>query len=67
MIERVKNREFISGIVPPADRNGQVLWFAIQENNLLVSNESSSITIPALKDFSEIGLPALSQHYLGLL
>jgi NAD+ diphosphatase len=67
MIERVKNKEFISGIVPPADRKGQVLWFAIQGNNLLVSKESSSITIPALKDFSEIGLPSLSQNYLGLL
>jgi NAD+ diphosphatase len=62
-----ERKKFIAGIVPPADRNGPALWFAIQGNNLLVSQEPSSIIIPCLKDFSELGLAALNQNYLGLL
>ncbi len=67
MTERGKTREFISGIVPHAERNGRALWFAIQGNSLLVSGESSSLTVPFLKDFSETGLHALTRNYLGLL
>ena len=67
MIKSSKNREFIAGIVPPAERKEPGLWFAFQGNKLLVSEESSSVSIPCLSDFSELGLPALSQHYLGLL
>ena len=63
----MKNREFISGVVSRADRNGPVLWFAFQGNDLLVLEESSPLTIPVLKDFSETGFPALTQNYLGLL
>ena len=67
MIKTLKNKEFIAGIVPPADYNGPALWFAFQGNNLLVSQESSSVTIPFLKDFSELGLASRNQNYLGLL
>ncbi len=63
----VRNKDFIASVVPPAERKGPALWFAFQGNNLLVSEDSSSVTLPPLKDFSEIGLPALSQNYLGLL
>ena len=67
MIKTLRNKEFIASIVPPVEQKGPALWFAFQGNNLLVSEESSSVTIACLKDFSEIGLPALSQNYLGLL
>jgi len=67
VIERVKNREFISGIVSRAERSGPALWFAFQGNDLLVLEGSSAVTIPVLKDFSETGLSALTQNYLGLL
>jgi len=67
MIETLKDKEFIAGIVPAVEQKGPALWFAFQGNNLLVSEDSSSVTIPCLKDFCEIGLPALSQNYLGLL
>ena len=67
MIKTLKTKEFVSGIVPSTEGKGPVLWFAFQGNNLLVSEESSSITIPCLNDFSELGLPVKSQHYLGLL
>ena len=67
MINTLKTREFIAGIAPPAERKGPALWFAFQENNLLVSENSTSVTIPHLDDFSELGLVTLNQNYLGLL
>jgi NAD+ diphosphatase len=66
MIKTLKNKEFIAGIVPPAEGKGPALWFAFQGNNLLVSEESSSVTIPPLNDLSELGFPVLSQNYLGM-
>jgi NAD+ diphosphatase len=67
MMKPLKNKEFIAGIAPPAERKGLAWWFAFQGNNLLVSDESSSISIPSLNNFSELSLPVKSQHYLGLL
>lgn len=58
---------FISGIVPPAERIGPAWWFAFQEAKLLVYQGSDLVSIPCLVDFSELGLIALSQHYLGHL
>jgi NAD+ diphosphatase len=66
MIKTLRNKEFTAGIVPPVEQKGPGLWFAFQGNNLLVSEESSSVTIPPLKDLSELGLPVLSRNYLGL-
>ena len=59
--------KFISGIVPPAERTGPAWWFAFRENKLLVSQGSTSVTIPCLVDFSQLGCTVLSQHYLGHL
>jgi len=59
--------KFISGIVPPAEKKEPSWWFAFQESKLLVYQESDSVSIPCLVDFSELGLIALSQHYLGHL
>ena len=56
MDNQIKKLTFIAGIVPPTDRKGPAWWFAFQGNNLLVSEESSSVTIPCLNDFSELGL-----------
>jgi len=63
----VRNKDFIASVVPPVERKGPAWWFAFQGNNLLVSEKSSSISIPCFNDFSELGLPVKSQHYLGLL
>jgi NAD+ diphosphatase len=60
-------RKFISGIVPLSEREEPAWWFAFQGNKLLVHLESSSISIPYLIDFKELGLAPLSQHYLGCL
>jgi NAD+ diphosphatase len=58
---------FISGIVPPAERKGPAWWFAFQGPKLLVYQGSGSVSIPCFFDFAELGLTALSQHYLGHL
>lgn len=62
-----EERKFISGIVPPSGREEPAWWFAFQGKKLLVYLESSSISIPCLIDFKELGLTPLSQYYLGRL
>jgi NAD+ diphosphatase len=64
----MENMEFISLVVPPNERlAGPSWWFAIQQDKILVQQESTETTIPLLNDFGELGLPILRQHYLGLL
>jgi NAD+ diphosphatase len=62
-----EEQRFISGIVPPSERTGPAWWFAFQGSKLLVYQGSDSVSIPYLVDFSESGLMASSQHYLGHL
>lgn len=62
-----KNRRFISSIVPPAEQVESVWWFAFQEDKLLVELKESSLNIPCLVDFEEMGLKAVRKHYLGRL
>ncbi|MGZ3603768.1 MAG: NAD(+) diphosphatase [Thermodesulfobacteriota bacterium] len=61
----VKEKKFIAAMVPPEERSEPVWWFAFQENKLLVYEEPSGVRLPFLVDFSELGLPSLSNHYLG--
>ena len=63
----IRNGKFISGVVPPPERSGPAWWFAFQENRLLLYEESSGLKLPCLVDFGELGLTALSEHYLGRL
>jgi NAD+ diphosphatase len=62
-----EERNFISGIVPPTGRSEPAWWFVFQENKLLVYQKSSSISIPCLVEFAELGLTTMDQHYLGRL
>ena len=59
--------QFVSGIVPPEGRSEPALWFAFQGSRLLVYVMSSSITVPNLTSFSELGLEVVRQNYLGRL
>jgi NAD+ diphosphatase len=61
------SRKFISGVIPPQEKNEPAWWFIFQGNKLLVYQGSSSVSLPCLVDFGELGLTALSQHYLGRL
>jgi NAD+ diphosphatase len=63
-----ENMEFVSLIVPPKERPaGPSWWFAIQDDKVLIKQESAATTIPQLSDFHELGLPILREHYLGRL
>ena len=62
-----KQETFISSIVPPAEQLEPVWWFALQGDKLLVQLKGKSASIPFLVDFSDSGLKAVRQHYLGRL
>ena len=59
------SHSFVPGIVPPAQRSGPVWWFAFMEDKLLVHVDSSSVKVPHLQNFSELGLTVLREQYLG--
>jgi NAD+ diphosphatase len=61
------SRKFISGFEPPKEQSEPAWWFAFQGNKLLVYQTPSSVRIPFLVNFAELGLKALHQHYLGRL
>jgi NAD+ diphosphatase len=63
----IRTRKFISGVVPSQERSEPAWWFAFQESKLLVYQEPSPISPPNLIDLGELGLTALSEHYLGRL
>ncbi|MFQ6079371.1 MAG: NUDIX-like domain-containing protein, partial [Thermodesulfobacteriota bacterium] len=62
-----KNKTFISSIVPPTEQLEPAWWFAFREDKLLVHVKRSSVTIPCLVDFAELGLMSMRHHYLGRL
>ncbi|MBW2059421.1 MAG: NAD(+) diphosphatase [Deltaproteobacteria bacterium] len=62
-----EKRQFISGIVPPAGREGPSWWFVFQGDRLLIVPGASSGAIPFLADLGALGLRAERQHYLGRL
>jgi NAD+ diphosphatase len=62
-----KKKHFIPGILPPQGNLGLSWWFAFLQNQLLLHQESSSVRIPYLVRFAELGLPFGDQHYLGQL
>ena len=63
----VRNRKFISGVVPPQERSEPAWWFVFRESKLLVYQEPSPVRPPCLVDLEELGLTALSEQYLGRL
>jgi NAD+ diphosphatase len=64
-------REFVPGIVPPAERTAPAWWFVFQQTRLLVRLETTRATLPYLLDYGELGrelgFDLLYQHYLGTL
>ena len=62
-----KEKTFISSIVPPVEQLEPAWWFAFQGDNLLVKLKASSVSIPCLVDFAELGLTSMCQLYLGQL
>ena len=62
-----KKNHFTPGILHPAENSGLSWWFAFLQNKLLLLQESSSVRIPYLVEFAELGLPFGNRHYLGQL
>jgi NAD+ diphosphatase len=62
-----RDKEFRSGMIPPEGTNEPAWWFAFREESLLVHEDSPSVRILSAVNFSDLGLEASSQHYLGLL
>ena len=62
-----KQQRFIATVQPPAHRSEPALWFAFQENKLLVFSEGTQVRLPYLVNVTEIGLNPLRQNYLGML
>ena len=65
--EMAISKEFRPGMIPPEGTDEAAWWFAFREDKLLVHEDSFSIRIPCAVNFSDLGLAASSQHYLGLL
>ena len=64
----IENLEFVSLVAPSKQGpTGPSWWFAIQEDKILIRQDSARTTIPLLENFQGLGLPILRQHYLGLL
>jgi len=59
------HESLVRGIVSPNAIVEPAWWFAFQKYNLLVYQEPSSVPIPCLFDFSDLGIPILRQHNLG--
>jgi NAD+ diphosphatase len=57
---------FASAVQPPSAGNGPALWFVFRGNDLLVSQEGDSATVPLLSDPAELNLKPVRRQYLGL-
>ena len=60
-------KEFISLIIPPKEQLDPAWWFLIRDDNVLVQQTSSGVSIPRVLNPIELGLTVLRQHYLGRL
>jgi len=60
-------KEFISLIIPPKEQLDPAWWFLIRDDNVLVQQASSGVSIPRALNPTDLGLAVLRQHYLGRL
>jgi NAD+ diphosphatase len=62
-----KKNPFVPGIVSPREKSKPAWWFAFQQSQLLIYQGPTSARIPYVVDFAELGIPFVSQHFLGQL
>jgi NAD+ diphosphatase len=60
-------KPFVSGIVAPSKRTDPAWWFAFHRNRLVVEGSGDALSVPCRMQFEDLGLTAISQHYLGRL
>ena len=66
-IDDMDGNRFSPAVVPPGEREEPAWWFAFRGNELLVRQDSESVSLPSLRDFAELGLPHGGEHFLGRL
>ena len=58
-------KSFISEVTPPSDLSGPAWWFGFHRNRLLVQVTDAGLAVPYTERFTELGLTARQQYYLG--
>lgn len=58
---------FHAAVTAPAGRDGPALWLYYRGSELLVHEEENRLSLPLLQAASEMGLPIMSEQYLGTL
>jgi NAD+ diphosphatase len=61
------NASFVPQITPPDTLAEPANWFIFSGFNLLVHQEENAARVPRLQDFTELGVTAVRQQYLGYL
>lgn len=56
---------FIPKVNPPGKRESEAIWFAFQNGQLLMFEDADGCLVPQLQEFSSLGIPIESEHYLG--
>jgi len=59
------NTPFVSAVIAPTESPATALFFAFQDDQLLVYLDGDTARLPELGDFTALGLPTRAQHYLG--
>jgi NAD+ diphosphatase len=65
--ESPTDREFITCIEPPAERNEKALWLIFRGREVLININKNPGVIPRLQDPGELGLSGVREQYLGTL
>ncbi|MDP4194331.1 MAG: NAD(+) diphosphatase [Bacteroidota bacterium] len=58
---------FMASIKDPEKKDEPSWWFVFRKDELLIKQEDEEISLPQLKDLSEIGIKPLRVQYLGVL
>jgi NAD+ diphosphatase len=61
------NRFFQSSVTPPESRPSNALWFALNENRVLLHATSDELCVPRFEDFEQLDIEYAAVHYLGTL
>lgn len=60
---------FVHGLVLPSGYDGEIIWYAFRGHDLVVSdpNDGSYVSVPVVRDLSEMGLKPIRTQVLGQL
>ena len=58
---------FISAVVPPTELTKPAWWFIFRQDQLLINDSDTEISLPIWPDLAPLGVIPIRQHYLGSL